>query len=1341
MVFWRKRKQSAKKAAFSTLCMEKLEDRAMMAVIPIVSGQATTFHDADGTRVTVMLTGPGQGSLELTNGLLTDGAIDSLTLTGTTGESKLHIGSRGGSIRGTTINELIIDKAANQPDALKSLIAKKVYFTEGGQLDADGNIGKVHIGDIGAEVNVVIEGGVDKFKTRSLQPDAIVDVDGTLKKFVAEMLQAGSAVVADQIDHAKIKRYAEGASIEVGEGGIGKVTAQQFYDSSIAAEGYINKVVVYGNMMGSSVAGNLDPGSDGMYGTIDDFAMSSTSDGNVGMVKVHGRMGASDTNQSSVVAYGAIDEVRVGGKDARTMVNAPTITEFAASDFITLDIEQAVAEATGYGDDEIWIAVFGTETGSGLPGNSYYLDASNIKPSKQDPSINNPVPKVTSTLYTGPDTPGLAILPSSTIQQWGNNLRFPVPAAGNQYSGRIVISVGAPVQAQVVQATGGVSAPSAASTTDPSSGTFYDFIEFTAYNPISAAHPNGLPSLDIDTSQVDSFGMPMKLELFKNGQGTETFDFTFQGSTTNLSKSITGVTNIGSLGNGMAISGPGLQDGTVITNIDGTTNTVTINHHATVTSSGPATLTGYPGGPIGVEADRDVIFNGGSPLQLLAFIESQITAQNYQARPFLQSAAPYETIGAKPILGVTNPQSGNIVVSTYSVAGMQNGDHVTISGVGGNTNANGTFVVSAVDSTANTFEIPVSGSGGYTGGGTWTWSVTGTTLNGSVVTILTDNTTGLNDGDLVEVTGVQGTTGANGLFIVSDVVTGTSFTLTGSEGSGTWTSGGTWSAYSQNTNRLVSPKDIVEALLSPQDPNLLNNYFNEVIDAFFLNYFTGTTVHNHVGNGNPFSLTSTASGKLQTYSGSVTNTNTNGGGYVLRLTSSDPLDTNNYDIYYPFFDSNAPAGYTPAFGTSPAPSWLGNEIESASQMVFACDQVFADNTLRTFNSIPTTSGVPSTILADLENSLSAAFNRGIALNDSTTWDQYGTWFQQNSSQASMHGFQAGTYNYWAEFWHQQNLMISDLAYAFPYDDKFGASTNINLSGVEYVKVTLGNWADQSTVKPTTTAFTVIPTTGTQGGPVTITAQVTGTNTPTGTLSFFINGLPINPDDASSTPPQYPIAIDNNGIATVTANLPALTDGSVNHTYTVTAVYSGDATNMPSVAYNNSLALTGVNGDFLLNFTPGSVAVNTATTVTAQLPGDDFDGTIALSISKSDGSGSQSLGSFVPTTINFSQSVTIPQDLLTFTGTFNGTNVVDVSSVVDLVAGQVLTGTGIPANTTIQSMGPGPLQITLNPNPGNYPTGPVTVTSNGQGAVFPITAVFTPTVGGPFTATALFPVSA
>ncbi|MBL8222254.1 MAG: hypothetical protein JNL62_23665, partial [Bryobacterales bacterium] len=156
--------------------------------------------------------------------------------------------------------------------------------------------------------------------------------------------------------------------------------------------------------------------------------------------------------------------------------------------------------------NEVWIAVFGqlshvigdTRT---LIGN-FYLVSSHQQGDGPAPQPTNDLPSA------GPGTPDQVILPSSSLSDWGANLKLPVPGAELEYSGRIVISVGAPAQCQVVKADHSVAAPTASNAADPSTGTIYDFLEFTM-SPGSAA----TNSVDVDTSQVDSFGVGLSLQL------------------------------------------------------------------------------------------------------------------------------------------------------------------------------------------------------------------------------------------------------------------------------------------------------------------------------------------------------------------------------------------------------------------------------------------------------------------------------------------------------------------------------------------------------------------------------------------------------------------------------------------------------------------------------------------------------------------------------------------------------------------------------------------------------------------------------------------------------------
>lgn len=67
---------------------------------------------------------------------------------------------------------------------------------------------------------------------------------------------------------------------------------------------------------------------------------------------------------------------------------------------------------------------------------------------------------------------------------------------------------------------------------------------------------------------------------------------------------------------------------------------------------------------------------------------------------------------------ITGATNASPIVVTSASHGLTTGARVTVSGVGGNTAANGTFVVTRID--ANTFSLDSStGNGSYTSGGSW----------------------------------------------------------------------------------------------------------------------------------------------------------------------------------------------------------------------------------------------------------------------------------------------------------------------------------------------------------------------------------------------------------------------------------------------------------------------------------------------------------------------------------------------------------------------------------------------------------------------------------------------
>lgn len=1371
-------------------------------VISITSGTTYTFYDADRTKVSVKLMGSGSGQLTLTNGLGTGGSIDTLMISGTNSTTQLKITASGGTDGVSTLNNLYAWGGTST--AMKQFTGSGMNLSPNGEIVFYGGVDNFSIENIGVNAAIDVAGPVGTFTATAMQADSALAVVGAISSFKATNVGVGAEIIATQIAKISITGLANGANFEAGTGGIQSAFFSNIVSSNVTSLGNIGPVVIQASSAGSTLASNRSAGLDSVFGTIDDFTVNASAAGNIGTVTLNGAVGAG-ANALQLIATGTVGTVTVPAGQPQ-----PTVIDGAMSQFIPLEIAQAVANATGFDDDDVWIAVFGEEIitpGTGqvpAPGKTYYLDANsvNIVGSSGQPT---PIPVWTGTLEVGINTPNQAILPSSTIADWanassiwGSNLQFPAPAPGHQFTGRILISVGAPVQAQVNASDGSVASPSASNPADPSSGTFYDFLEFTVTNKA------GVVSLDVDTSQVDAFGLPMTLQFFQDAQGQNPINTLFTGSTTSGSNTITSVTNISLLSVGQVVTGTGIPAGAIIDSITKSTtlsaNTITLSVAATATNAS-ASLAAENGGPVGVDGTRNEILDPANPNSLMTFLQVQLTAGNAGARPFLQSASPFEIVGGVPITGVTTA-SNTVTITTDSTAGLVAGDQVVISGILGATAANGTFTIANV--TANTFTLNgLTSTLAYSSGGEWKLAITGASNpgGGQPIVITASSTAGLQNGDLVEISGVAGNGNANGFYFISSV-TATTFTLEGSDGSGAaYTSGGTWRVYDSGP-RLVAPKDIVEMLPSAASSNQLNNYYNEAIDAFFLKYLPSTQSasrggQTYYGGGETFSIQSAASGTNLTYTGTVKNVA--GFGYLLYMTT--PGGSHPFVIFYPFTNSNLPSDYTPLFATVDAPAWLvatGKQTQSASQMIFACDAFFADNTFRaaTFKMSTTWSAV----LGDLEDSIAAAFNRGIALNDPSTWGDRSTWFQQNNDQD-------GQYNYWVQYWHESGLAVNDLAYAFPYDDKYGSSTNLNVASVGLARVLLNSWS--ATQQSTTTSFTGFPTSAQQGGTITLTANVApsgGNPMPTGTVTFFIDGVAINSNNFGAAPPWQPAAVDGSGNATVTATLPALADGSTTHTYTVTAIYSGDATSAPSVAYQ-SLKLVGVNGDFLMTLTPDAAPLGTSVGVTATLPGSVFDGTVAFSASLSDGSGVQSLGPPVAVTGSaFSSNITIPTNLVSFTGDIaTGSNIItNVSNVVNVLAGQTLTNSNLSGGSqlitsvtppsvtlnqaailsgivTFQSNGvtftatatagqtsltglntlaglatstavtqissvsnpvlsPGTTitalvagEIEVQTNATGTATG-TTIISNGVGAVIPVTATFTPTIGGPYIGT-------
>lgn len=201
--------------------------------------------------------------------------------------------------------------------------------------------------------------------------------------------------------------------------------------------------------------------------------------------------------------------------------------------------------------------------------------------------------------------------------------------------------------------------------------------------------------------------------------------------------------------------------------------------------------------------------------------------------------------------------------------------------------------------------------------------------------------------------------------------------------------------------RIMSPTDRVNlARANPADrpiPPGMETYFDGQIKKFF------DTYDRTINPGATLTMTNVPGGKLSG-KGSQAGTNSNlhdlqgwvkklpSGQRVLQMTDIT-VGTNvvgsswTYDVYEPFFSTNGYASF-PA-----PPSWLAGTTETPTEMAFAGDGVFADNS----NGDPTKQqprppAVPAngesawrTLLGALENQVVTALNRGVVLNDYADW--------------------------------------------------------------------------------------------------------------------------------------------------------------------------------------------------------------------------------------------------------------------------------------------------------------------------------------------------------------------
>ncbi len=177
---------------------------------------------------------------------------------------------------------------------------------------------------------------------------------------------------------------------------------------------------------------------------------------------------------------------------------------------------------------------------------------------------------------------------------------------------------------------------------------------------------------------------------------------------------------------------------------------------------------------------------------------------------------------------IQNASNATPIVVTSFQHGLTTGEFVEITGVQGNTAANGIFEITVLSPDTFSLQDPitgadVAGNANYLGGGTWTvvdqGTITNLSGNGVSPIVISDFSNfflghGLTTGDTVTVIGVQGNTNANGTFTVT-VIDQFRFSLDGTTGNGAWVPGtGTYFSASGGHGLLDGDSVLIETFSS-----------------------------------------------------------------------------------------------------------------------------------------------------------------------------------------------------------------------------------------------------------------------------------------------------------------------------------------------------------------------------------------------------------------------------------------------------------------------------------------------------------------------------------------------
>ena len=249
-------------------------------------------------------------------------------------------------------------------------------------------------------------------------------------------------------------------------------------------------------------------------------------------------------------------------------------------------------------------------------------------------------------------------------------------------------------------------------------------------------------------------------------------------------------------------------------------------------------------------------------------------------------------------------RTSTIVVTSVG-HNLTNDERITISGIAGNTNANGVFIVQ--NAVGNTFELwyldssnvlqPVAGNDIYTSGGRWVrminlgGTVTGATNAGPIV--ITSANHGLTTGTKVYLADVGGNTAANGVFTITPI-DANSFSLNGSDGSASpaYTFGGTWVRTTSAGNPLLTKQSDTRYVLNLSTVTLnQGTYIVSLLANSGITDLAGSQVGPAVGQFNVAAQDSWSNGPDAAPTGAITPLTTPRGtnAGIVTVTFSEPL--------------------------------------------------------------------------------------------------------------------------------------------------------------------------------------------------------------------------------------------------------------------------------------------------------------------------------------------------------------------------------------------------------------------------------------------------------------------